>query len=67
MSGRFKIFAMLLCGGLMISSAAEAFFPFPSPLTGKDPANLALDKVENLTAKLEDAEQKLATAQKEIE
>lgn len=67
MSGHFRIFVMLLSGGLVISSAAEAFFPFPSPLTGKDPANLALDKVENLTAKLEDAEQKLATAQKEIE
>ena len=48
MSGHFRIFAMLLSGGLVISSAAEAFFPFPSPLTGKDPANLALDKVENL-------------------
>ena len=67
MSCHLKIFTMLLCSGLMMSSTANAFFPFPSPLTGKDPANLALDKVENLTAKLEDAEQEIASAQKKIE
>lgn len=67
MVGYIKKYAFLLGCSLLISTPAEAFFPFPSPMFGKDPANLALDKVENLTAKLEDAEQQLATAQKKIE
>lgn len=66
MNKQFKIFLFLFSVGLLYSTASSAF-PFPSPLPGKDAFNLAMDKVENLTAKTGEAQQKLASLKKSKE
>lgn len=63
MNRHLKIFISILSVGMLYSTASSAFF-FPSPLPGKDAFNLAMDKVENYTAKLNEAQQKLASLKK---